>query len=109
MDTIGLDLHQRESQLCMCDEDGTITERRIVTSRERFTAVLGDRPRAKILLEASTESEWVARHLESLGHEVLVRSEEHTSELQSRPHLVCRLLLEKKKTHTRRNPHHHSV
>src|SRR5690554_7082618 len=26
----------------------------------------------------------------------LVRSEEHTSELQSRPHLVCRLLLEKK-------------
>src|SRR3989442_8926411 len=29
---------------------------------------------------------------------VLTRSEEHTSELQSRPHLVCRLLLEKKKT-----------
>src|SRR3989442_7168189 len=27
-----------------------------------------------------------------------IRSEEHTSELQSRPHLVCRLLLEKKKT-----------
>src|SRR5690554_7451916 len=26
-----------------------------------------------------------------------LRSEEHTSELQSRPHLVCRLLLEKKK------------
>src|SRR5439155_22610434 len=28
----------------------------------------------------------------------LIRSEEHTSELQSRGHLVCRLLLEKKKT-----------
>src|SRR5690554_7492436 len=28
------------------------------------------------------------------------RSEEHTSELQSRPHLVCRLLLEKKKQNT---------
>src|SRR5690554_7423600 len=28
------------------------------------------------------------------------RSEEHTSELQSRPHLVCRLLLEKKKNYT---------
>src|SRR5690554_7741217 len=26
-----------------------------------------------------------------------IRTEEHTSELQSRPHLVCRLLLEKKK------------
>src|SRR3989442_7870941 len=30
------------------------------------------------------------------------RSEEHTSELQSRPHLVCRLLLGKKKTATPR-------
>src|SRR2546429_3454031 len=30
------------------------------------------------------------------------RSEEHTSELQSRLHLVCRLLLEKKKQHTRK-------
>src|SRR5690554_7129970 len=30
----------------------------------------------------------------------LLRSEEHTSELQSRPHLVCRLLLEKKKPPT---------
>src|SRR3989442_10732852 len=29
--------------------------------------------------------------------EISCRSEEHTSELQSRPHLVCRLLLEKKK------------
>src|SRR5438309_6352043 len=29
------------------------------------------------------------------------RSEEHTSELQSQFHLVCRLLLEKKKTHVR--------
>src|SRR3989442_12252457 len=31
-----------------------------------------------------------------------LRSEEHTSELQSRPHLVCRLLLEKKKINRRR-------
>src|SRR5258708_14393114 len=31
------------------------------------------------------------------------RSEEHTSELQSPDHLVCRLLLEKKKVHTKRN------
>src|SRR5690554_7519664 len=32
-----------------------------------------------------------------LFRDLLIRSEEHTSELQSRPHLVCRLLLEKKK------------
>src|SRR5690554_7010735 len=31
-----------------------------------------------------------------------LRSEEHTSELQSRPHLVCRLLLEKKKKNSKR-------
>src|SRR2546422_5504304 len=33
----------------------------------------------------------------------MVRSEEHTSELQSRLHLVCRLLLEKKKKETADN------
>src|SRR3989442_1313534 len=34
------------------------------------------------------------------------RSEEHTSELQSRPHLVCRLLLEKKKQNSIVQPAH---
>src|SRR3989442_3381812 len=38
-----------------------------------------------------------AKGVRELAPEQLVRSEEHTSELQSRPHLVCRLLLEKKK------------
>src|SRR5437870_9162493 len=36
-------------------------------------------------------------HLDVLQLDAEVRSEEHTSELQSRGHLVCRLLLEKKK------------
>jgi transposase len=72
MDNIGLDLHKRESQLCILTEDGEVLERRIVTSPERFSAVLGGRPRARVLLEASTESEWVARYLERLGHEVIV-------------------------------------
>ena len=72
MESIGPDLHKRESQLAINADDGTITDRRIATSRERFTAVFGARPRARILLEASTESEWVARHLESPGHEVIV-------------------------------------
>src|SRR2546429_2539214 len=36
-------------------------------------------------------------HLLSAAVQFLGRSEEHTSELQSRLHLVCRLLLEKKK------------
>src|SRR5436305_3499261 len=37
-----------------------------------------------------------AASLETLSEAAGQRSEEHTSELQSRPHLVCRLLLEKK-------------
>src|SRR5690554_7611733 len=38
-----------------------------------------------------------------IEYALTTRSEEHTSELQSRPHLVCRLLLEKKKKTTNTN------
>src|SRR5690348_18164116 len=37
------------------------------------------------------------KYAEYFQNQFLLRSEEHTSELQSRVHLVCRLLLEKKK------------
>src|SRR5689334_23422404 len=40
------------------------------------------------------------RHRRLRPHRAVRRSEEHTSELQSQFHLVCRLLLEKKKQHT---------
>src|SRR5258708_31683509 len=40
---------------------------------------------------------------ERAGHVGIERSEEHTSELQSPDHLVCRLLLEKKKKKRNRN------
>src|SRR5688572_32167796 len=45
------------------------------------------------------------RHLVGAGRRHAVRSEEHTSELQSQSNLVCRLLLEKKKNST----HEHAV
>src|SRR3989449_4055926 len=82
-------------------------------------AVLGRRPqiarsmrlrlalRVATLLPALTGGAQLAAQEPSpyvpIGHwatpylEHLIRSEEHTSELQSRLHLVCRLLLEKKK------------
>src|SRR2546429_276133 len=44
-----------------------------------------------------------------LGGVLTLRSQEHTSELQSRLHLVCRLLLEKKKTILRRCGRMHSA
>ncbi len=72
MEKIGLDLHTRQSQLAILTADGEILERRIPTMRESFARALGERPRARILLEAGTESEWVAECLEALGHEVIV-------------------------------------
>src|SRR5258708_22202205 len=50
--------------------------------RRQFIAVLGDRSRRRAAVQIN---------------ERFARSEEHTSELQSPDHLVCRLLLEKKK------------
>src|SRR3712207_7474989 len=55
---------------------------------------------ARPLLGIQALDEHRARLLgpEALGQRGVERSEEHTSELQSRQYLVCRLLLEKKKT-----------
>ena len=72
MEIIGFDLHKRESQLCRRQPDGRIRDERIPTTRARLTEALGHCPPARILLEASTESEWVAAHLEQLGHTVTV-------------------------------------
>jgi transposase len=72
MDYVGIDLHKKESQICLLTETGEVMERRIRTEPQRLAEVLGGRPRARILVEASTESEWVARCLEALGHEVVV-------------------------------------
>src|SRR6266404_4361522 len=69
---IGIDVHKRESQLCILTDAGDVIERRIRTEHERFAVVLGTRPAARVLLEASTESEWVACCLEGLGHMVVV-------------------------------------
>src|SRR5205823_7018152 len=55
---------------------------------------LADQPRVRALAERGVEVD--DRHLPGHG-ELLERSEEHTSELQSLAYLVCRLLLEKKK------------
>lgn len=72
MEYIGIDVHKNQSQICIETEAGESIEKRIRTERKRFQEVLGGRARAKVLIEASTESEWVARWLEELGHEVIV-------------------------------------
>jgi len=72
MDFIGFDLGKVASQICIITAEGELLEYRIKTDREQLAKLLGGRPQARILIEAGTESEWVARYLEQLGHEVVV-------------------------------------
>src|SRR5690554_7525072 len=65
-----------------------------------FCKAAGEPLRLNILRALSNDSFGVLElaHIFATGQSgISHRSEEHTSELQSRPHLVCRLLLEKKK------------
>src|SRR2546422_7203728 len=83
-------------------------------SGKSLTALAGDGPRTWAIVGGRTLCEspgvlWEERAaIEGPPATCLMptRSEEHTSELQSRLHLVCRLLLEKKKTidYTQRSP-----
>ena len=72
MENIGIDVHKTSSQVCILTKDEELIEHRIKTERESFAQLLGAKPPARILVEASTESEWAARYLEELGHEVVV-------------------------------------
>jgi Transposase len=74
MDHIGIDVHKKDSQICILAEEGELLERRVRTEPGRFAEMLGHPPRARILIESATESEWVARCCEALGHEVIVAS-----------------------------------
>jgi transposase len=69
---IGLDVHQRETQVCSLTPEGVVTEHRLPTTRARLTGYFAPLPPSRLLLESSTESEWVAQLLEGLGHTVLV-------------------------------------
>jgi transposase len=70
---VGLDLGKRKSHATVGDKDGQIVaSQRIVTSKESFATFFAPYTPARILIEASTAAEWVARHLEMLGHTVIV-------------------------------------
>jgi transposase len=69
---VGLDLGKRTSHVCLRRADGSLLEKKVSTTREALTAFFGPLGPCRILLESSTSSEWVARHLESMGNEVIV-------------------------------------
>jgi transposase len=84
-----IDLHTRRSQIRILAEDETVVlDRRIDTTRAEFARVFGGRLRMRILLESSTESEWVAQHLESLSHEVIVADPNYAAMYGSRSRKV---------------------
>lgn len=68
-----IDLHMRYSQIRIIDDTGAVVrEQRIVTCRERLVTAFEGLGPMRILLEAGTESEWVAQALEMAGHTVIV-------------------------------------
>ena len=73
-----IDLHKKESQIQILTEAGEVIDVRIATTREALAGVFGALPAARVLLEASTESEWVAQHVEARGHEVIVADPNYT-------------------------------
>ena len=72
MDHIGIDVHKNECQVCIRTETRQLVERRVRTDRDSFAKWLGKRNKARILVESSTESEWVARCLEEARTRVIV-------------------------------------
>src|SRR2546421_1270157 len=86
---------------------------------ERMTAPARTEPLVPLDFNATHKGERIAARRRPRGHPrvgcnalddarqsgLLKRSEEHTSELQSRSDLVCRLLLEKKKKKKTQRPH----
>src|SRR5258706_2072813 len=68
-----IDLHKQRSQIRIVRDDGSLVlERRIDTTGAAVAQLFSARPGMRILIESSTESEWVAQVLEGLGHEAIV-------------------------------------
>jgi transposase len=68
-----IDLHMRFSQIRIVDAEGhVLRDQRVLTTRERLVHVFDGHGPMRILVEAGTESEWVAQALEAAGHQVVV-------------------------------------
>ena len=89
MDHVGIDVHKREARSTCSPRAVRSSNGAFRTEPERVAAVLGPRPRARILIEASTDREWVARCLEALGPEVIVADPNFTPMYATRTPAIC--------------------
>ncbi|HWE87709.1 MAG TPA: transposase [Terracidiphilus sp.] len=71
--TMGIDVGDRYSHICLLDDEGEVVERDRVRSTEAaFRRYFQDTPRLRIALECGTHSPWMSRLLKQLGHQVIV-------------------------------------
>src|SRR5690554_7642932 len=81
IDSLDKQIHELINQRAQCAQDVAVVKHKYAKPGEHVVFYRPERE-AQVLCNIMERNK---------------RSEEHTSELQSRPHLVCRLLLEKKK------------
>ena len=72
MEHVAIDLGRPTSVLCEKRGDGKKHYRRFRLDRGNLSSLFSQRARCRVLVESSTEAEWVAAYLEGLGHEVVV-------------------------------------
>jgi hypothetical protein len=71
--TIGIDLGDRRSDVCILNESGVVmAHTKAATTEHGLSKALKRHLGARVILEVGTHSPWVSRLLEGLGHEVIV-------------------------------------
>lgn len=72
MEHVAIDLGRPNSVMCELGDGGKKVLRGFRLNRANLDRFFSGRRACRVLIESSTESEWVARHIEGLGHEVVV-------------------------------------
>ena len=71
--TVGCDLGDKYSHLCLLDKGGKVQERaRVTTTQAGFRKWFSRRKAMTVVIEVGTHSRWVQRELAAMGHQVLV-------------------------------------